>query len=125
MRLFDSNILIYYLNGAYTPEQKRQIDEWADRGAFITIITRTEVLGFPMSDERRAEAEEYVVSFSELPLTDAIVGQAIRIRQIRWMGLPDAVIAATALHHGLPLATRNEHDFRAIPGLILLNPFSA
>lgn len=35
----------------------------------------------------------------------------------------DALIAATALHHGLTLVTRNEKDF-AIPGLVVVNPFS-
>ncbi|MCP1430677.1 putative nucleic acid-binding protein [Microbacterium foliorum] len=35
----------------------------------------------------------------------------------------DALIAATALHHGLTLVTRNEKDF-AIPGLAVVNPFS-
>jgi len=36
--------------------------------------------------------------------------------------LPDAIIAATALVHGLPLLTRNTTDFSALPGLTLLNP---
>jgi len=35
----------------------------------------------------------------------------------------DALIAATALHHGLTLVTRNEKDFD-IPGLAVVNPFS-
>lgn len=35
---------------------------------------------------------------------------------------PDALIAATALHHGLIVVTRNEGDFD-VPGLRVLNPF--
>lgn len=35
----------------------------------------------------------------------------------------DALIAATALHHGLTLVTRNEKDFD-IPGLAVVNLFS-
>jgi predicted nucleic acid-binding protein len=38
------------------------------------------------------------------------------------MGLGDALIAGTALRHGLRLATRNTNDFRWIPGLVLVNP---
>lgn len=34
----------------------------------------------------------------------------------------DSLLAATALHHGLRLVTRNEQDF-AFPGLVVLNPF--
>ncbi len=36
----------------------------------------------------------------------------------------DSLIAATALHHGLTLVTRNERDLD-IPGLAVINPFSA
>jgi len=38
--------------------------------------------------------------------------------------LPDAVIAATALVHGLELISRNESDFKKIPGLAVVNPFA-
>lgn len=37
---------------------------------------------------------------------------------------PDALIAATALHHGLPLFTLNRKDFRYIAGLQLHEPAS-
>ena len=37
------------------------------------------------------------------------------------MKLPDAIIAATALAHGLPLLTRNVSDFQALAGLAVLN----
>lgn len=36
----------------------------------------------------------------------------------------DALIAATALHHGLTVVTRNEKDFD-VPGLAVINPFSS
>ena len=39
------------------------------------------------------------------------------------MALGDAIIAATALVHGLKLVTRNVDDFEHITGLELLNPF--
>ena len=34
-----------------------------------------------------------------------------------------AIIAATAMAHGIPLVTRNDDDFKHIPGLDLRNPF--
>jgi predicted nucleic acid-binding protein len=37
----------------------------------------------------------------------------------------DAIIAATALVHDLSLVTRNEEDFKDIPGLRLVKPFSS
>jgi predicted nucleic acid-binding protein len=36
--------------------------------------------------------------------------------------LPDAIIAATTLVHGLPLITRNVADFQGIVGLVVINP---
>ena len=45
-----------------------------------------------------------------------------RERLARPMATADAVIAATALAHGVPLATRDVHDFAAI-GLTLINPW--
>jgi hypothetical protein len=39
------------------------------------------------------------------------------------MTLGDALIAGTALAHGLTLVTRNLEDFEGISGLSLLNPF--
>ena len=39
------------------------------------------------------------------------------------MTTEDAQIAAIALHHNLPLATRNTKDFLHIEGLVLYNPW--
>jgi predicted nucleic acid-binding protein len=35
----------------------------------------------------------------------------------------DAIIAATALEHGLMLVTQNVNDFKGVEGLRILNPF--
>ena len=40
------------------------------------------------------------------------------------MGLADALIAATALHHGMALATHNLKDFGWIEGLALIDPMN-
>lgn len=51
----------------------------------------------------------------------ARVCAAIQVPDRRPLG--DALIAATALHHGLAVVTRNVKDFE-VPGLTVINPFS-
>jgi len=47
-----------------------------------------------------------------------------RERLARPMATADAVIAATALTHGVPLATRNVKDFEGID-LLVINPWDS
>jgi len=39
--------------------------------------------------------------------------------------LADAIIAATALLHNLPLVTRNEEDFKHVTSLRVVNPLAS
>ena len=59
-----------------------------------------------------------------LPLSEVVVGQAVKLRQIRKMSLGDALVAATTLVHGRMLVTRNTKDFEWVAGLRLHNPFT-
>lgn len=71
------------------------------------------------------QAARLLAYFDEIPLHEPIVQRTITLRQQSRIRLPDALIAATALHLGFPLITRNTRDFRAIKELIILNPFDA
>lgn len=61
--------------------------------------------------------------FDEITIDAEIKNAAIKIRRNYRLKLPDAIIAATALHLGVPLITRNTRDFKDIPELQLINPF--
>lgn len=61
------------------------------------------------------------------PVTGKIAEQGGVLRgNLRRQGLtksqPDILIAATAIHHGLGVATRNERDFKDC-GVPIMNPF--
>ena len=57
-----------------------------------------------------------------LPVNAAIASIWATLSLRRTRPVVDMLIAATALHHGLTLVTRNTHDF-AGTGVLLLNPW--
>jgi len=64
-----------------------------------------------------------------LPFDDGCAAEyallfASRIRQGQAISTEDAQIAAIALTHALPLATRDGKDFKGIKGLTVVNPWA-
>lgn len=58
-----------------------------------------------------------------LPLDEVVTEKTIRLRrQHKKLKLGDAIIAATALVHGLTIISRNTKDFQQIAGLDCVNP---
>lgn len=120
--VLDTNILIY----ATKPGGERLRAWLDDPRAIVSIVSRIEALGYRgISAEEEAALQGALQSLPESGLTEAVATRAIALRQARKMGLADAIIAATALAHDLPLVTRNVYDFKHIDGLRLINPFAA
>lgn len=83
-----------------------------------------EVLSWPgHSDESVEMTTAFLEVFDEIAIDAEIKDIAIEIRRKYRLKLPDAIIAATALHLGLSLITLNVKDFTDIPELRLINPF--
>lgn len=124
MHLFDSNIVIYHLNRVLPDNATAKVEDWIVEGAYVSVVTRIEVLGYPeqtQKEERRAS--EVIRYFEEIALREPIVQGTITIRRDKSIRLGDAIIAATALEYDLSLVTRNTDDFEWIEGLSLINPF--
>ena len=91
----------------------------------VSAITVVEVLGYHrLTVKDRKELEDFFKNTRVIPIDDRIISGAVRLRQRRKMALADAIIAATALEHNLPLVTRNVNDYKSISGLRIINPFA-
>lgn len=58
-----------------------------------------------------------MASFAQLSVDAAVADEAARIRRQTNLKLPDALIAATAVLHGLPVVTANARDFERVEQL--------
>jgi len=113
--LLDTNILIFALRS--DPKALDFLDalERKKERACISVVTRTEILARmrPHEEERTLELLD---SLENLPVDEAIADRAGRLiyqyaRQGVQLSFADALIAATALHHDLALATTNPKHF--------------
>ncbi|PKA40209.1 type II toxin-antitoxin system VapC family toxin [Rhizobium sullae] len=106
--LFDTNILIDYLNAI--PEARDELDRYERRA--ISIITWMDVL-IGAAHEVEAATRSFLNSFQVIAVDSAIAEGAVCLRQRHRIKLPDAIIWSTADTHSLLLVTRNTKDFPA------------
>jgi hypothetical protein len=105
--LFDTNILIDYLNGR--PEARTEIDRHRQR--LISVVTWMEVLAGARDEAEEDVVEMFLRDFSLVELSRPIARAAVSLRRTRRVRLPDAIIWATAQHESALLVTRNAKDF--------------
>ena len=104
--LLDTNYILGLLKSA--PEVLSEVT----RRDILTVecgysaITRMELLGFPgITVAEDLLIQERLAQFTYWPLTSIIEDVAIAVRRTRKVKLPDAIIAATAIHHQVKLLT--------------------
>ena len=76
-----------------------------------------------ISTEERDKLLDFVQVALIYYLNKEIVDRTIDLRQNFKIKTPDAIIAATALTYNRKLITRNNSDFKNIPGLIVIDPY--
>ncbi|SDE20790.1 type II toxin-antitoxin system VapC family toxin [Niabella drilacis] len=120
--LIDSNCIIDFCNGKL-PAPARELF-FAIEQPVISVITQIEVLGFEIAERKEEKLLNDFISIATiLPLNLPVALKTIEIKKRARIKLPDAVIAATALHVNSILLTRNVSDFKHIAGLKLQNPW--
>ena len=111
--LLDTDVFIDHLRGA------RPIVSATDRVSF-SVITRAELYAGPEAQEENVR--RLLSPFHELEVGAAVAEEAGRIRRRLGLALPDALVAATAIGHGLTLVTRNLRHFERVPALTVRSP---
>lgn len=118
--ILDSNIVIYSIQPVYIELQNYLLNRIDSLN--VSEITTLEVLGFHRLDENdKKYFSDFFSSVTPIPITSAIIARAIHLRQQRKRSLGDAIIAATALTHNLPVVTNNVPDFSTVEGLTIIS----
>jgi predicted nucleic acid-binding protein len=103
--LFDTNILIDYLNGI--PQARSELALHTDKA--ISIITWMEIqVGTEPVDQ--SAVDHFLLGFAILSLDAQVSAKAVALRKTSRIKLPDAIIWATAQCHDRLLITRNSKD---------------
>lgn len=106
--LFDTNILIDYLNGV--DAAKVELDRYADKA--ISLITWMEVMVGSVPETQQV-IKRFLKGFVTVSIDHKIAERAVSLRQQHKIKLPDAIILATAQTQGRLLITRDSKDFLA------------
>jgi predicted nucleic acid-binding protein len=104
--LFDTNILVDYLNAV--PHARDELSRYREKA--ISIVTWMEVMvGTTKNTEKGTRA--FLNSFLHIKLDDTVAKQVVELRKQHRIKLPDAVIWASAQVNSMLLITRNTKDF--------------
>ena len=119
----DTDVLIDFQRGDQVALRELAYLERAAPLAVSAIVRMELVIGSP-NREFLQRTEKLLRRYQLLPLAPEIGVLADRwlfdFSLGKGLRLADALIAATAMHHAVPLLTKNQKDFRFLPGLQLL-----
>jgi tRNA(fMet)-specific endonuclease VapC len=122
MVICDTNILIEYFKNNH--EVIHSMESFGINNAAISHITAAELYFGALNKAELGKIKKVVEKFIVLPLNDEI---SERFSEIMFdyslsnkIGIPDALIASTAIIHDAELYTLNKKDFAFIKGLRLL-----
>ena len=112
----DTNIVLYLLSG-----DKTLADLLYKKQLFISIITEMELLAYPKLKKSDEETlKKFIKECRVVTLNNDIKNEAIRLRKIYNIKLPDSIIAASAIYLDFPLISADK-DFGSLKELSLLH----
>ena len=104
--LFDTCILIDYLNAVEAARDELALH----REKHISVITWMEVL-VGATPDTEVGTRGFLNRFRLIEIGATIREEAVQLRRVHRIKLPDAIIWASAKTHGLTMITRNTKDF--------------
>jgi predicted nucleic acid-binding protein len=121
--LVDTDILIDLSAGvSQAVDTLKALD--AEFTVAVSTITIMELIAGCRNKTELRNTEKLIERFEVCPLNEHVstmaVGLVKKYRLSHGLLLPDAFIAATALANDIPLASKNQRDYRFISGLNLL-----
>lgn len=123
--MFDTDILVDYLRG-FEPSRSTisKIKDGRLTG-YISTITETELFAGEdeKNEEKNALLSELIDMFQKVDVTSAIARRAGKIKRDYGMGVPDSIIAASAMSLNCKLFTRNIKDYETLRGLSVEKPY--
>ena len=118
--LLDTNFILGMLKNAPEVSAILVIKQLNSSQCAYSAVTRMELLGFPgITPDEDALIQSKLKRFTYLAIDPVVEDRAISIRRTRQVKLPDALIAATALCHGLQLLTLDLGLLSVFNGLTL------
>ena len=106
--VFDSCILIDYLNGV--EQAKQEIEQLDKPSRCISTLSWIEVM-VGVEEKHHDVVADFLTSFTILPVNSDVAVTAVQVRKERKIKLPDVIIEATAIANNALLITRNTKDF--------------
>ena len=110
--LLDTNVVINFLKD--NKEIIKAIADYADDAEImISSITRMELLGYPgITIDEEKKIHKFLDIIEVIQITEAIENQTIKIRRLKEIKLPDAIIVATAIDAKCTLVTTDKRLFK-------------
>jgi predicted nucleic acid-binding protein len=106
--VFDTNILIDYLNGIEAARKEFGLYQTRQ----ISVITYIEVMVGCKNSGDEAALRGFLSSFEVIALSPELAKEAIAIRREFRLKIPDAIVYATARTQGCILVSRNTKDLK-------------
>lgn len=106
--LLDTNVVINFLKA--NREITKAIANFADDAEImVSAITKMELLGYPgITVDEEKKINNFLDIIEVIQITAAIEDQTIKLRRLKEIKLPDAIIVATAIYAKCTLVTTDK-----------------